>query len=208
MRNLTEKQRELKSSIVKSAIIWGSILGMIAGAVTFWLTGDMSPANRTQITGMVAGGVGFLLFLLISRSAAKSAKCEKCSAAYSISRTDRKETLLSSEDKSEHEKLENGGSKLTTWKEEKYEVLETFTCSRCGNVTTKISQLTRKKDEVVREKVARPDQGPADDAPAKAISSNSQKGAGLVSGVAGKVPSGKMMQADKVLSKSKSSKQK
>ena len=164
MGNLSSEQLELKQSITKSAVIWGAILGCIAGAITFWLTADMTPENRTQITGMVAGGVGFLLFLLISRSRAKSSKCEKCSASFSISRSNREENLVSSEEKSEHEKLDKGGSKLTTWIEEKIDVVETYTCSSCNNITTKNFQITRKKDEVVREKGARSSVERADDA--------------------------------------------
>ncbi len=172
MSNLSSEQQDLKRSITKSAIIWGVVLGCIAGAIAFWLTADMTEGNRTQITGMVAGGVGFLLFLFISRSGAKSSKCEKCSAAFSISRTNREENLVSAEEKSEHEKLDDGGSKLTTWIEEKFDVVETYTCSSCDNITTKNSQITRKKDEVVREKGSRAaddlaDDAPADDAPAE-----------------------------------------
>ncbi|MCF6303433.1 MAG: hypothetical protein L3J13_09600 [Devosiaceae bacterium] len=154
MSKLSSEQQELKSSITKSAAIWGGVLGLIAGAITFWSTGDMDTGDRTQITGMVTGGAGFLIFWLISRSKAKSSKCPKCSATFSISRTNREETLVSSEEKSEHEKLEGGGSKLTKWTEEKFDVVETYTCSSCGDVTTKISQTTRRKDEVVKEKAA------------------------------------------------------
>ncbi len=154
MSELSKEQEELKSSITKSALIWGGVFALIAGAIAFWSTANMDTGDRTQITGMVAGGVGFLIFWLVSRAKAKSSKCPKCSAAFSISRTNREETLISSEEKSEHEKLEGGGSRLTTWREEKYDVVETYTCSSCGDVTTKISQTTRRKDEVVKEKAA------------------------------------------------------
>lgn len=194
MSNLSSEQQDLKNSIRKSAIIWGVILGGVAGAITFWLTADMAQDNRTQITGMVAGGVGFLLFWLISRSGAKSSKCEKCSASFSISRTNREENLVSSEEKSEHEKLENGGSKLTTWIEEKFDVVETFACSSCDNITTKNSQTTRKKDEIVREKGTRSDDGRADDAPAE-----------MKQGLTGKA-SGKAPKPGKSARKSKPSK--
>ncbi len=154
MSELSKEQEELKSSITKSALIWGGVFALIAGAIAFWSTANMDTGDRTQITGMVAGGVGFLIFWLVSRAKAKSSKCPKCSAAFSISRTNREETLISSEEKSEHETLEGGGSRLTTWREEKYDVVETYTCSSCGDVTTKISQTTRRKDEVVKEKAA------------------------------------------------------
>lgn len=181
MSNLSSEQQDLKKSIARSAIIWAVILGFVAGAIAFWLTGDMTADNRTQITGMVAGGVGFLLFWLISRSGAKSSKCEKCSASFSISRSNREEILVSSEEKSEHEKLENGGSKLTTWTEEKLDVVETYTCSSCDNITTRNFQITRKKDEVVREKGVRSDDGRADDAPAEMKQ-------GLMNDATGKTP--------------------
>ncbi|VAW14442.1 hypothetical protein MNBD_ALPHA11-422, partial [hydrothermal vent metagenome] len=177
MSELSNEQEELKSSITKSALTWGGVLALIAGAIAFWSTGDMDTGDRTQITGMVAGGVGFLMFWLVSRSKTKSSKCPKCSAAFSISRTNREETLISSEEKSEHEKLEGGGSKLTTWNEEKYDVVETYTCSSCGDVTTKISQTTRRKDEVVKEKAA--PKGKGDDVVEKGFVAK----AGFVGGV-------------------------
>ncbi len=167
MTNLSEEQEALKYSIAKSALIWGLVLGVIAGAITFWLSGGMTSGERAQTTGFVAGGVGFVLFLFISWRGKKSAKCAKCSAAFSISRTGREETLVSSEEKSEHEKLEGGGSKLTEWIEDKLDVVETFSCSSCNDVTTKEFQITRKRDEVVREKGART--GKADDVDVAAV---------------------------------------
>lgn len=161
MTTLSEEQQDLKNSITKSALIWGLVLGVIAGAITFWLTGEMASSERAQTTGFVAGGVGFLLFLFNSWRGKKSAKCAKCSAAFSISRTGREETLVSSEEKSKHEKLEGGGSKLSEWVEDKFDVVETFVCSSCDDETTNEFQTTRKRDEVVREKGART--GTADD---------------------------------------------
>lgn len=159
MTNLSEEQEALKNSITKSALIWGLVLGVIAGAITFWLTGEMASSERAQTTGFVAGGVGFVLFLFNSWRGKKSSKCAKCSATFSISRTGREETLVSSEEKSEHEKLEGGGSKLSEWMEDKLDVVETYNCSSCDDETTKEYQITRKRDEVVREKGARTGKG-------------------------------------------------
>ncbi len=185
MSELSPEQEKLKSAITRSALIWGGVAGVIAGAVTFWLTASIEPKERTQITGIVAGGVIFLVYLLVSRSRAKAAMCSQCSAAFSTTRKDRTETLVSSEEKSRHEKLEGGGSKLTEWTEEKYDVVEVYACSSCGHESVKEFQVTRRKDEVVREKGATSDAHPGDDveiAPKAGIASRGGSGSGSGAG--------------------------
>ena len=97
----------------------------------------------------VIGGVvvAFAMYRKSMASGSKSAQCSKCNAAFSINRTDRVETVISTTDKEEREAQEDGSTEVKTWVEEAYSVLETFTCSKCGDVTTKEYQSTRRKDE-------------------------------------------------------------
>ncbi len=147
MSELSENQEELRRSIQKSAIIWGLVLGVIAGLIAYWIMGSQTPNVRLGGSVVLGAGAGFAIFRWIFNSRARSAKCTKCGAAFSISRTNREETLVSSEEKEEREKQEDGSTKVNRWKEEKFDVVETYECSSCADVTTKTSQTTRRRDE-------------------------------------------------------------
>ena len=96
---------------------------------------------------MIAGVVGFLVFRSSFNSGSKTAQCEKCSAAFSRSKTDTAETVLSSENKEEREEQEDRSTKVTTWVEDKVQVVDSYTCAKCGDVTTKTYETTRRRDE-------------------------------------------------------------
>ena len=147
MTGLSQEQLEKRASIKKSATIWGVIVGAIAGLLAMWLLGSQGSAVRfggAAVIGLVAG---FLVFRASFSSGAKSAKCGKCSATFSISRTDRAETLASSEAREEREEQPDKSTKVTTWTEERYDVVDTYTCASCGDATTKEYQTTRRRDE-------------------------------------------------------------
>ncbi len=97
----------------------------------------------------VLGGVvvAFSMYRKSFASGSKSAQCSKCNTAFSISRTDRAETVTSTTDKEERNAQEDGSTEVKIWVEERYTVLETFTCSKCSDVTTKEHHSTRRKEE-------------------------------------------------------------
>ncbi len=159
MSELSENQEELRQSIQKSSMIWALVLGGIVAAIAYWLLGGQGQVIRMVGTLLIGGGVGLLLFRQVFNSRSKSSKCPKCSAAFSISRSNREEIMVSSEEKSEKEKLEEGGTRLTVWTEEKFDVVETYTCSSCQEVSTKEFQITRTKDKVVKENGAPKNKG-------------------------------------------------
>lgn len=147
MSDLSEDQIAKRASIQKSATIWGVIAGAVVGLLTLWILGGQGPAVRFGAAFAAAVVVGYLAFRASFNSGAKSAKCEKCGAAFSKSRTDRTETLKSSEPKEEREEQPDKSVKVTTWIEETYDVLDTYTCANCGDVTTKAYTTTRRRDE-------------------------------------------------------------
>ncbi len=147
MSELSENQEELRQSIQKSAITWGVVLGIIAALIAYWTMGSQEAMVRMGGSAVLGLGAGFAIYRWIFGSRARSAKCASCGAAFSIARTNREETLVSTEEKEEREAQEDGSTKVNRWKEEKFDVLDTFECSSCSDVTTKTSQTTRRKDE-------------------------------------------------------------
>ena len=147
MTQLSEEQQELQASIKKSSTIWAVVLGLITAGLVYWIMA--SQATMIRGGAAVIGGVivAFAMYRKSFKSGAKSALCSSCNAAFSISRTDKVETLVASENKEEREVQEDGTTKVTTWVEEKYDVTDTYTCSACSDATTKEYQTTRRKDE-------------------------------------------------------------
>ena len=147
MANLTPEQQALRTSIKKSAIIWGIVLGVIVSGLAYWLLGSQGTGIRSGgavLAGMLAAGVISSKNL---SSGAAGAKCANCSAAFSVARVDRQEVLAKSTPKEERKDLDNGEIEITTWVEDVYDVDDTYKCSSCDDTTHKTYQSTRRKDE-------------------------------------------------------------
>ncbi len=147
MPDLTQDQVEKQAAIQKSATVWGVIAGGIVGLVALWLLGGQGGPLRFGGSIVVALIVGFLVFRASFKSGAKSAQCEKCGAAFSRSRTDHVETLELSTPRDEREEQADKSTKVTTWTEDSFDVVDTYTCAKCGDVSTKAYKTTRRRDE-------------------------------------------------------------
>ena len=147
MSNLSQDQLDKRAAIQKTATIWGAIVGIIAGLLAFWLLGGQGSAIRYGGAVVIALVAGFLVYRASFNSGAKSSLCEACGAAFSRSRTDRSETVASSEAKEEREEQPDKSTKVTTWTEDKLDVVETHTCAKCGDTTTREFQSSRRRDE-------------------------------------------------------------
>lgn len=147
MSNLSAEQEALKKSIQKSAGIWGAILGFAAGGLAYWLLAGQSGAIRLGLATAIGAAVlaGITKWRIKANSSA--ATCGKCSATFSITRTDRTEKVLSSEPKETREAQPDYSTKVTTWVEDTVEVTDTYTCAKCGDTTTKQYTKTTKRDE-------------------------------------------------------------
>lgn len=154
MTQLSNEQESLRASIKKGAIIWGVILGLIVAGLAYWLLGSQSSMIRqggAALAGLlVAGG----MYRKSMSSGAAGAKCAKCNAAFSVSRTDQAEVLVKSEARESRKELENGDTEITTWVEEVFDCDDTYTCSKCADVSHKTYQSSRKRDEKVALKTA------------------------------------------------------
>lgn len=166
--SLSDEQIALEKKIKKSARTWGIVLGTIAGLITLSLVSGLNTFVWAGAGAAVGLAVGFGIFKWRYGANSGAAKCAKCSAAFSISRTDKVETLTGSVNEESREDIEGGATKVTTWTEEQYNVVETYTCSKCADETVKEYQTTRRKDE--KEEV---EQAPA---PAKSEASQSKSG--------------------------------
>ncbi len=146
MPELSAEQQALKASIRKSALIWGLILGALVGGFVYMLNDELAQPLRSLVGGGVFAVIAGVIFVWRSKANAGAATCKKCNAAFSISRTDRSEKTLSSEPKETRDAQPDHSTKVTTWLEEVIETTDTYTCSKCGDITTKVSTRTEKKD--------------------------------------------------------------
>lgn len=147
MTNLSQEQEEMRQSIQKSAIIWSVVFGLIVAGITFWALGGQSTVIRLAATAFSGFVVLIGIFKWRFAANSKSAQCEKCSTAFSISKSDHVETLKSSATKETRDAQEDFSTKVTTWVEEVYDVTDTYSCGSCGDETVKKYTTTRKKDK-------------------------------------------------------------
>jgi len=147
MTQFSDEQESVRASIKKGAIIGGVVLGLIIAALAYWILGGQGSMIRqggAALAGLAAAGG---LYAKSMSSGAAGAKCNECNAAFSVSRTDKKEVLLKSEARESRKELENGDTEISTWVEEVFDVDDTYSCSKCADVTHKTYQSTRKRDE-------------------------------------------------------------
>ncbi len=172
MSGLSQDQIEKRAAIQKSATIWGVIIGGVAGLLALWALGGQAGAVRYGGAIVIALAVGYLVFRASFKSAAKSALCESCGAAFSRSRSDHVETLTTSEAKEEREEQPDKSTKVTTWTEDSFDVVDTYTCAKCSDATTKAYQTTRRRDET---SVTQPFEPPKATTKAKKAASSTAK---------------------------------
>ena len=144
--SLSNQQQELQNTIKKSARTTGIVSGVIAGLISLWALSSQSMVIWLVGTAVIAGGVGFGIYKWRFSANSDSAKCTKCGATYSITQTDKTETPAGSSPKEEREEQEDGSTMVTTWTEERFNVTETYTCSKCADVTTKVYESSRRRD--------------------------------------------------------------
>lgn len=189
MADLSADQLDLKASINKSATIWGSVVGLIVAAIAWFVLGSLDMPMRAIGALVIGGAAGFGIYRWQFGAQSKSAQCGKCHAAFSITRTDRKETEAGREDKVERKPQDDGSTEVTRFTEVKFDVVDTYTCASCGDVTTREYQTTRREN--VQTKIDPAPAPEADTAPAAAVSA--AKGAAAPStgdAPAPKAPSG------------------
>lgn len=147
MSSLSQDQVEKRAALRRRAVIWGVIIGVVAGLITVWILAGQDGGLRFGGAVFAALAIGFAVFRVSFSSGAKSAKCEACGAAFSRSRTGREEALNSSEAKEKREEQPDKSTKVTTWTEDTFDVVDTFACAKCGDTSTATYQSKRRRDE-------------------------------------------------------------
>lgn len=148
MTELSQEQQDLRKSIKKIAVIWALVLGGLVTLLAYWIMG--SQGTLIRIGGAIIGGVivAISMYKKSFKSGSVAARCAKCDAAFSISKTHNAETSVSVEEKETLEPQEDKSTNVTTWTEEVFDVVGTYTCAKCGDETTKKYQRTSRSDEV------------------------------------------------------------
>lgn len=147
MPQLSDQQEVLRASILKRAIIWGLVLGLVIAALAYWILGNQAALTRSAGAAVVGLLAAAGIYRKTISSGAAGAKCAECGADFSVTRTDHTEVLLKSESRESRKKLENGDTEITTWVEEVFNVDDTYTCAKCADLSHKTYQTTRKRDE-------------------------------------------------------------
>ncbi len=144
--SLSAEQSEIRSKIIKGAMIWGAIAGLIVLGIIYWALSSQSGGIRWGGALVAGSGVGFTLFRRSVNSGTAGAKCAKCNAAFSISKTDSAKTWVKDDPKEERIEQEDGSILIKTWVDETYDVVDTYTCAKCGDITSKAYQSGSKRD--------------------------------------------------------------
>jgi predicted RNA-binding Zn-ribbon protein involved in translation (DUF1610 family) len=147
MAELSDDQLQHRAAIQKAAIVWGAVAGVVAGLLALWLLGALAPLLRYVLAAAAALGLGVLAYRASFRARARDAACPACGAAFSRSRSDRSETLLGSEPKETREAQDDGSTRILRWTEERYEVVDSYSCAKCGDTSTETWQRSRRADE-------------------------------------------------------------
>jgi len=141
----TKKNRPKKNALVRS-----TILGLIAAGIAYLALDGQGPAMRlgsAAATGAVVFGLFGLFFSWRKRAGSAAGSCGKCAANASIKRTGHTEIVALTEPKETRDPQPDHTIKLVKWEEDTIAVTDTYTCAKCGNVTTKHFTKTVRRDE-------------------------------------------------------------
>lgn len=153
MDALTPEQQSLKSRITTGAIIWGVVAALVVALLTFWLAANTPEFVRWGLTLVLAAGIGFFVYRWRYNSGVAKAVCRKCGTAFGIREVERHEQVTGSEQRQKIEpargasKMDRGTNKVTTWTEEKVEVIAIDECFKCHDRNERKWTITREADK-------------------------------------------------------------
>ncbi len=153
MDSLTPEQQGLKTKIRTGAIIWGIVSGLVVALLAFWLLSNAPDIIRWLLTIVLGGGTGFFIYRWTYNSGVTKAICKQCGTAFGINEVERHEQVIGSEQRQKIErvkggnKMDRGTNKVTTWIEEKVEVIAVDECFKCHNRTERKWTTTREVDK-------------------------------------------------------------
>jgi hypothetical protein len=153
MSALTPEQQQLRTKIFTGAIILGVIVSLVVALLVFWLSGNAGEIMRWLLTLVLGAAAGFFAYRWSYNSGVAKAVCQKCGTAFGIREVERHEQVIGTEQRQKIEraraasKLDRGTNKVTTWTEEKVEVVAVDECFNCHDRTERKWTRTREADK-------------------------------------------------------------
>lgn len=153
---LTAEQQARKKQLELYSTLIGVAVAVVVSGVGWLLIREAYPYLRYFYFMGVGLGSFFLAYVASHWLMAASARCNQCSALYSVSMTDKQERYLSSTPR--HREVEAGRSisgpnegkrliRKISWTETRYEVSKTYVCTSCGDTRVQRSTRTSKENE-------------------------------------------------------------
>ncbi len=157
MNALTVEQQALKTKIRTSAVIWSIIAALVVALIVFLVAGNAADWLRWGLTIVLGAGAGFLVYRNRYNSGVAKAVCKKCGTAFGIREVERREEVLGTEQRRKIEPIrasEKTGrplNKVTTWTEQKVEIIAVEECFNCHDRTERKWTVTRDADKLETE---------------------------------------------------------
>lgn len=140
--DLTHEQASIKNHLNALSIGAGAAAALIVGALV-WLAYKSEYPVFSYVFVIFAGGAAFgVIKPVVMMWLSSSAQCKQCNEAFAVSLVDTEETFLSATPRRRRQESgrsisgPNGGKRLitiTTWTEERYQVVKSYSCCRCGH---------------------------------------------------------------------------
>jgi len=162
-QNLTQEQVSIKNHLNFLSIGAGSIAALIVGGLVWFSYSDTHPILSYIFVALAGAGAFAVVRYGVMAWLASDAQCKQCGEAFAVSLANTDETFLSSTPRKREQETgrsisgPNEGKRLitvTTWTEERYEVVKTFSCCCCGHSyqerSFKTVEANKNSDQIYR----------------------------------------------------------
>lgn len=161
--NLTQQQISIKNHLNFLSIGAGALAALIVGVFVWFAYIDANPTLGYVFVAL-AGAVAFVVVKLgLMAWLASDAQCKQCNEVFAVSLVDTEETFLSATPRKREQESgrsisgPNEGKRLitvTTWTEERYQVVKSYSCCCCGHSyqekSVKTVDANKNSDQIYR----------------------------------------------------------
>jgi hypothetical protein len=161
--DLTPEQLAIKNNLNFLSLGAGALGALLVGAWV-WFAYKASYPILSYVFVLMAGALAFVVVRFgVMTWLASDAQCRQCGRDFAVSRTDTEETFLSATPRKREQETgrsisgPNEGKRLitvTTWTEERYEVIKTYSCCCCGHSyqekSFKTVEANKNSDQIYR----------------------------------------------------------
>lgn len=161
--NLSQEQAAIKNHLNFLSIGAGAIAALIIGGLVWLSYSDEYPFLVYIFTALAGGGSFMGAKFVVMAWLSADAQCKQCGETFAVSLADTEETFLSATPRKREQETgrsisgPNEGKRLitvTTWTEERYEVVKTFSCCCCGHSyqerSFKTVEANKNSDQIYR----------------------------------------------------------